>query len=384
MLKAWNVLDPVSQKEIDRNNAVYNIQKNRNPFVHHPEWINLIWSETPDAIAPLAPISLVSTQQNAHFINLSWNPTSDTDVLGYKIYMNGSATPIATTKSTSIVIDHLIPSTSYTFTVKAYDKGYLESANSNAVTASTLASDTNSKDLIIVKYIEGTGNNKALEIVNNTGHEVNLNNYRLNIQFYDSVSGNYYLGNSYELEGKIANNQSFVILNPKSTLSCYTNSNAKFLTASEALSFSGTQYIELAYNTTTIDAVGTKFTSNTNTDVSLYRKSTVTQPNAVYSNTEWDSYAANYCQNLGSLSVSENIVAKSEEFKIYPNPVNDRIYVLGNIEKVEEAQILDFSGKLIYTEKKPFKNKKNISVQNIKTGNYLLKLDGKIYQFLKR
>ena len=384
MLKAWNVLDPVSQKEIDRNNAVYNIQKNRNPFVDHPEWINLIWSETPDAIAPLAPISLVSTQQNAHFINLSWNPTSDTDVLGYKIYMNGSATPIATTKSTSIVIDHLIPSTSYTFTVKAYDKGYLESANSNAVTASTLASDTNSKDLIIVKYIEGTGNNKALEIVNNTGHEVNLNNYRLNIQFYDSVSGNYYLGNSYELEGKIANNQSLVILNPKSTLSCYTNSNAKFLTASEALSFSGTQYIELVYNTTTIDAVGTKFTSNTNTDVSLYRKSTVTQPSAIYSNTEWDSYAANYCQNIGSLSVSENIVAKSEEFKIYPNPVNDHIYVSGNIEKVEEAQILDFSGKLIYTEKNPFKNKKNISVHHIKTGNYLLKLDGKIYQFLKK
>ncbi|WP_162089128.1 endonuclease [Chryseobacterium aquaeductus] len=384
MLKQWNILDPVSQKEIDRNNAVYTIQKNRNPFIDHPEWINLIWSENPDATPPLAPISLVSNQQNAHFIHLSWNPTTDTDILGYRIYMNGSATPIATTKSTSIVIDHLSPSTSYSFTVRAFDKGYLESSDSNSITVSTTAADTNSKDLMIVKYIEGSGNNKAIEIVNKTGHEINLNNYRLNIQFYDSVYDNYYLGNSFELEGKIDNNQSFVILNPKATLSCYTNSDAKFLTASDPMIFSGTQYVELAYNSTTIDAVGLKFNQNTNADISLYRKSTITQPSAIFSSTEWDSYAANYCQNLGSLSVYENIFSETEEFKIYPNPANDFIFVKGNTQNIERAQIIDLSGKIIYTEKKPFIKKKNISIQNLNTGNYLLELDGKTYPFIKR
>lgn len=43
MLLRWNKLDPVSQKEIDRNNAVYDIQHNRNPFVDHPEYADMIW-----------------------------------------------------------------------------------------------------------------------------------------------------------------------------------------------------------------------------------------------------------------------------------------------------------------------------------------------------
>ncbi|OHD54861.1 MAG: hypothetical protein A2Y33_15915 [Spirochaetes bacterium GWF1_51_8] len=42
MLRAWHTQDPVSQKEIDRNEAVYLIQGNRNPFIDHPEWVNLI------------------------------------------------------------------------------------------------------------------------------------------------------------------------------------------------------------------------------------------------------------------------------------------------------------------------------------------------------
>jgi len=43
MLIEWNENDPVSQKEIDRNNAVYQIQNNRNPFIDHPEFTGEIW-----------------------------------------------------------------------------------------------------------------------------------------------------------------------------------------------------------------------------------------------------------------------------------------------------------------------------------------------------
>jgi hypothetical protein len=42
-LLQWNQSDPVSQKEIDRNNVVYGIQNNRNPFIDHPEYAALIW-----------------------------------------------------------------------------------------------------------------------------------------------------------------------------------------------------------------------------------------------------------------------------------------------------------------------------------------------------
>ena len=43
MLLAWHENDPVSQKEIDRNEAVYTFQGNRNPFVDRPEFVNCIW-----------------------------------------------------------------------------------------------------------------------------------------------------------------------------------------------------------------------------------------------------------------------------------------------------------------------------------------------------
>ena len=44
----WNEQDPVSQKEIDRNNAVYKHQNNRNPFIDHPELAEYIWGDKQD------------------------------------------------------------------------------------------------------------------------------------------------------------------------------------------------------------------------------------------------------------------------------------------------------------------------------------------------
>ena len=43
MLLSWHAQDPVSQKEIDRNDAAYSFQGNRNPFVDHPELVSEIW-----------------------------------------------------------------------------------------------------------------------------------------------------------------------------------------------------------------------------------------------------------------------------------------------------------------------------------------------------
>jgi endonuclease I len=40
---AWHLLDPVSDKERDRNDAIDDIQRNRNPFVDHPEYACHIW-----------------------------------------------------------------------------------------------------------------------------------------------------------------------------------------------------------------------------------------------------------------------------------------------------------------------------------------------------
>ncbi len=46
-LLEWNTMDPPSVFEETRNNRIYdNWQGNRNPFIDHPEFADLIWSET--------------------------------------------------------------------------------------------------------------------------------------------------------------------------------------------------------------------------------------------------------------------------------------------------------------------------------------------------
>ncbi|MFN6176888.1 MAG: endonuclease [Flavobacteriales bacterium] len=46
MLIDWHLQDPVSPKEVARNNAVYGIQDNRNPFIDNPQWVQAIWGPT--------------------------------------------------------------------------------------------------------------------------------------------------------------------------------------------------------------------------------------------------------------------------------------------------------------------------------------------------
>lgn len=43
MLLEWHHNDPVSKKEIDRNNAAYALQNNRNPFIDYPQFADCIW-----------------------------------------------------------------------------------------------------------------------------------------------------------------------------------------------------------------------------------------------------------------------------------------------------------------------------------------------------
>ncbi|MEZ4740449.1 MAG: endonuclease [Flavobacteriales bacterium] len=47
MLVAWHIADPVSQKEIDRNNRIFtSVQHNRNPYIDNPQWVQYIWGPT--------------------------------------------------------------------------------------------------------------------------------------------------------------------------------------------------------------------------------------------------------------------------------------------------------------------------------------------------
>ncbi|WP_413533642.1 endonuclease [Empedobacter brevis] len=43
ILLTWHLNDPVSDREKDINDLVYRYQKNRNPFIDHPEYVEKIW-----------------------------------------------------------------------------------------------------------------------------------------------------------------------------------------------------------------------------------------------------------------------------------------------------------------------------------------------------
>lgn len=43
LLMQWHRTDPVSSKEINRNNAVFSFQRNRNPFIDHPMLAEYLW-----------------------------------------------------------------------------------------------------------------------------------------------------------------------------------------------------------------------------------------------------------------------------------------------------------------------------------------------------
>ena len=67
MMYKWHTRDTVSTKELNRNNAIYALQKNRNPFIDHPEFVAEIWMPT---MAP-SVVSVSQYNSNALIIDFS-------------------------------------------------------------------------------------------------------------------------------------------------------------------------------------------------------------------------------------------------------------------------------------------------------------------------
>ena len=91
MLLEWHHMDPVSKKEIDRNNAVYGIQGNRNPFIDHPEYADCIWGTTtcaPTYASAIAdgPSFAVIPNPASNVVSLSWPQAATTGATHVAIY----------------------------------------------------------------------------------------------------------------------------------------------------------------------------------------------------------------------------------------------------------------------------------------------------------
>lgn len=398
MLKEWNALDPVSQKEIDRNNAVYDLENVRNPFIDHPEFVNLIWTQTPATTPPESPSGLLATDRGESFIKLQWQPSASADVLGYQIFQNGMY--IGYTRDPYFYADRLLPDTSYTYTVKAYNTGFLFSADTTELTTATTGADGWAKDLMITKYIEGSDSNTALEITNLTGHEVNLNNYYLSAQYYATTTGNFYFGESYQLQGTIQHGESKVIINPYAQFSAFSPSDGDFITNAPPLKFWGSQYVELSYGKKTlktastnnyemryytVDAVGSKGIANTNFDKSLYRNAEVTDPTSIFKIEEWTEYPMDYTTGLGQFVLGTHETVKNEQI-IYPNPVSgDYLYIkAAHPEQIATVAVYDMSGKLVIEAVYPFKKQNYLDISKLPAGMYLLKTDTTTVRFIRQ
>lgn len=311
----WNVEDPVSNFELQRNPALEGIQGNRNPFIDNPAFATQIWggaqaedrfggTGTADTVAPSVPTNLISSNITETTVNLNWTASIDNiGVTGYNVYENEVLSFV--TVSTSQNVTGLSSATTYSFTVRAKDAAGNLSNASTAVVVTTNTSGGGSgngtaTELLISEYVEGSSNNKALEIANFTGSAVNLSTYSLK----RNTNGGSSWGSAFSLSGSLANGEVFVVANTNASSS--VTSLANTTTSSAAITFNGNDPVGLFKNDVLIDIIGVFNGGSANfaKDVTLRRKADVSSPVTSYNTNEWDSFSIDTFDDLGSHTLS--------------------------------------------------------------------------------
>jgi endonuclease I len=377
VLLAWHAQDPVSAREIARNNAIYGRQNNRNPYIDHPEYVNQIWGGTSstDSQAPTAPTSLASTSKTSTSITLAWNASTDNvGVTSYDVYANN----VFKTNVSGITatITGLTASTNYSIYVKAKDAAGNTSASSStiAVTTNSNATGGTATDLLFSEYIEGSGNNKALEIANNTGSSVSLSAYTIKKQ--TNGAGSWSTG--LALSGTLTTGSKFVIVNSSISSTCYSTSAANISTSGTELMFNGNDAVGLFKNGVLIDIIGTFSggTANFAIDVTLRRKSTVTSPSTTFNfSSQWDSYTTDTCNNLASKIAipSDEEIVDSDEIIVYPNPSDGNFYIgFDNLDTTYSIEIISFAGQKVFEKQNTTDS--TISVSHLAKGIYVVQI----------
>ncbi len=150
-------------------------------------------------------------------------------------------------------------------------------------------------ELFISEYIEGSSNNKYIEIFNGTGNAVDLSVYRI-VQYFNGAT-NFTTGNFIiNLTGTLANADTYVVAHSNATIWGGTPEQTVYF-----LQFNGDDAVALQKNGATIDVVGVIGDTNyPGADVTLSRKSSVTGPTTTFDTNQWTSYAIDTVNLLGS------------------------------------------------------------------------------------
>jgi len=376
MLLAWNAADPVSVYEIARNNAIYARQGNRNPYIDHPEYVNMVWNPVPDAVNPTAATTLAVTGTTTNSVSLSWVAGTDNiGITSYDIYKDGVF--VMSVPGLTATVTGLTASTSYAFYVIAKDAAGNSSPASNTVNGVTAAGGGSfASELFFSEYLEGTSNNKALEIANFTGAPVDLTAGIYSIKRQTNGAGAWSTG--LNLTGSLNDGAVFVVVNNLINAGCYLTASANLSTNAAEMTFNGNDPIGLFKNGVLIDIIGAfnGGAANFSADETLRRKSSITSPNTTFAKaTEWDLYATDTCNGLGShtfLPLSSADFSNTD-FNIYPNPSNGNFKIeLKNTTENYSVEIFSLIGQRVF-EKENI-NSSTISVSNLQQGMYLVKL----------
>ncbi len=105
LLRTWHNFDPVSKKEIDRNNEIYKLQGNRNPFIDYPIYVDCIWGNT-TACNGIAIDNTVYVKPTITYLpnaNLLINNFNNEKIIAIKVLsINGQIINVVPTDSTEI------------------------------------------------------------------------------------------------------------------------------------------------------------------------------------------------------------------------------------------------------------------------------------------
>lgn len=148
-------------------------------------------------------------------------------------------------------------------------------------------------DLFISEYVEGSSNNKAIELFNGTGSDLSLSGYEVRLFANGATSPN----NTIDLSTVQSSlPDGGVIVLKHSSFTSYTGQ----ATDSGVANFNGDDVVGLFKEDVLIDVIGEiGVRENAFQNVTLVRSSSVIEPKAIYDASEWESFPIDTFSDLG-------------------------------------------------------------------------------------
>lgn len=382
LLLQWHRADPVSQKELDRQEAVYTIQGNRNPFIDYPELVEYIWGDKTDetfaAPADKRPFLVSPTRwdrfnfgvlmegdnQSATFIVEGINLTAD---LQLKIKNGTPAFTLSKTKITAnealqgdvevtltfsaveigeyadtiqisggglavainiplkaSVTDEFMALEPTDITATAATLGWMRKADAANYHIDLYTGGEQASDLFFSAYIEGSSFNKAIAIYNGTGKAVDLSHYELRKQ--NNGVGSFKGDSLLQLSGTLPNNTVYVLAHKGASADLQKLADkicgADAKDEKTLLSFNGNDAIALYHSGIRIDVLGeTDNSQDWGKDVTLTRKPAVNGATTQFHWEEWESHPTDYITGIDR----HTMTGTPAEYIFQDKPVGNRI-----------------------------------------------------------